>query len=154
MRWLLKPRIALVILFILAAIFIFLYSTHTEQVDFSTQVKPIINSKCITCHGGVRAKGGFSLLFREDALAKTSSGKFAIVPGDPEHSELIRRINYKDPEERMLYKHDPLSKEEISILTNWIKQGAKWGEHWAYVPLKDVPIPGQTSLFGSAQKTG
>src|SRR4051794_31215634 len=100
MQRLLKPRIALVVLFILVTVFLFLYSTHTEDIDFSTQVKPIINNKCITCHGGVRAKGGFSLLFRDQALAKTSSGKFAIVPGDPEHSELIRRINYKDPEER------------------------------------------------------
>src|SRR5438128_1794668 len=125
MRWLLTPRILLVTFCILLITFLFLYVTHKDKVDFSTQVKPIINSKCIICHGGVRAKGGFSLLFREDALAKTASGKFAIIPGDPENSELIRRINYKDPEERMPYKHDPLNQEEISIFTNWIRQGAK-----------------------------
>jgi len=55
------------------------------RVNFTTQVKPILNNHCISCHGGVRQKGGFSLLFREEALAKTKSGKYGIVPGDPEH---------------------------------------------------------------------
>ncbi|MEP7143371.1 MAG: DUF1553 domain-containing protein [Ferruginibacter sp.] len=153
MRWWLTPRIFLVTLCILMVAFLFLYATHKDKIDFSTQVKPIINSKCITCHGGVRAKGGFSLLFREEALAKTSSGKFAIIPGDPENSELIRRINYKNPEDRMPYHHDPLTKEEISTFTDWIKQGAKWGEHWAYIAVKDIPVPEQTRFFGLIKKT-
>src|SRR5690348_14216808 len=114
---------------------------HQSPVDFTTQVKPIINKHCISCHGGVRQKGGFSLLFREEALAKTKSGKYGIVPGDPGQSEMIRRISLTDPEDRMPYKHDPLSKEEIATLKSWIKQGAKWGEHWAYVPLKPVTVP-------------
>lgn len=148
MRWLLNQKIFLVSLCILLAAFLFLYVTHKDRIDFSTQVKPIINNKCITCHGGVKAKAGFSLLFREEALAKTESGKYAIIPGDPDNSELVKRINYKDPEERMPYKHDPLSREEIEIFTDWIKQGAKWGEHWAYVPVKNVPVPEQQKFFG------
>ena len=74
------------------------FSSHT--IDFSTEVKPVINAKCISCHGGVKAKGGFSLLFREEALAKTESGVPAIIPGDADNSELIRRISQKDPAER------------------------------------------------------
>lgn len=112
-----------------------------KKVDFSADVKPILNKKCITCHGGVKAKAGFSVMFREDALAKTESGKPAIIPGDPEGSEMIRRITVNDPEERMPYKHEPLSKAEISILKRWIKQGAKWGDHWAYLPVKKVETP-------------
>jgi hypothetical protein len=54
-------------------------------------------------------------LFRVDALAKNKSGKPAIIPGDPAHSEMIRRLTINDPDERMPYKHDPLSKEEIEI---------------------------------------
>jgi len=124
-------------------------SAYQKKVDYSSQVKPILNKKCITCHGGVRRKGGFSVLFRSEALAKTESGKMAIIPGDPEHSELIRRITNKDPEERMPYKHEALSKEEINILRRWIKEGAQWGDHWAYVPVKPVspPVP-RGSLFG------
>ncbi|MEJ0081492.1 MAG: c-type cytochrome domain-containing protein [Puia sp.] len=56
-------------------------STRRKPIDFTTQVKPIINKNCITCHGGVRQKGGFSLLFRDEALATLKSGKHAIIPG-------------------------------------------------------------------------
>ena len=137
-----KRKKLLTVAALVALTIVLVHFTSSERlVDYSTDVKPIINSKCITCHGGVKAKGGFSLLFREDALAKTESGKYAIVPGKPDESEMIRRINYNDPEERMPYKHEPLSKEEISILTRWVRQGAKWGDHWAYLPVKPVEVP-------------
>ncbi|HXB34648.1 MAG TPA: DUF1553 domain-containing protein [Puia sp.] len=115
--------------------------TPEHRVDYNTDVKPIINAKCITCHGGVRAKGGFSLLFREDAFAKTESGRPAIVPGDPDHSEMIRRITNVDPEVRMPYKHEPLTREEIDILREWVTEGAPWGEHWAYRPVEAPAVP-------------
>jgi mono/diheme cytochrome c family protein len=132
----------LTILLLASLTFTLVFFTSSErQVDYSADVKPILNKRCITCHGGVKAKAGFSVLFREDALAKTESGKYAIVPGDPGASEMIRRIKHNDPEERMPYKHEKLSDEEISILTRWIKQGAKWGDHWAYVPVKKEDLP-------------
>src|SRR6476619_67743 len=109
---------------IIAALVIFIVNTRERRVDFNSEVKPIFNKKCITCHGGVRRKSGFSLLFRVDALANNKSGKPAIIPGDPEHSEMIRRLTLNDPEERMPYKHDPLSHDEIETLRRWIKQGA------------------------------
>lgn len=124
-------------------------SLFTEKVDYNTQVKPLINKKCISCHGGVKAKGGFSLLFREEALAVTESGKPAIIPGDPGSSEFMRRITVKDPEERMPYKHEPLTEEEIALFRNWIQQGAQWGEHWAYVPVKKVPVPDQGDAWAT-----
>jgi len=106
------------------------------QVDFNTQVKPILNKKCISCHGGVKREADFSLLFRQEAMAKAESGKFAIIPGDASGSELIHRITSHDPEVRMPYKKDPLTKDEIEILKQWINEGAKWGDHWAYQPVK------------------
>jgi len=136
-----SKKILLVIVLLAASLVIFISSTRSKQVDYNTQVKPIFNKKCISCHGGVRRKSGFSLLFRADALAINKSGKPAIVPGDPDRSEMIRRLTLKDPEERMPFKHDPLSDREITILRNWIKQGAPWGDHWAYVPVKQVLLP-------------
>ena len=126
----------------------FVVFTKDDRIDYSTQVKPIINKNCISCHGGVRAKGNFSLLFRDEALAKTESGKYGIIPGDPDNSEMIRRLSLKDPEDRMPYHHEPLPKEDIAILTKWVKQGAQWGENWSYTVLKPVAVPTPTTFFG------
>jgi hypothetical protein len=145
-------KILLTISILVMAVLIFMISIRQKPVDFTTQVKPILNRNCITCHGGVRQKGGFSLLFREEALTTLKSGKHAIIPGDPDHSEMIRRISLHDPEERMPYKHDPLNKEDIQILTRWIKEGAAWGEHWSYVSVKTVPVPQPKTFFGLIDK--
>ena len=131
----------MVALLLVAAIVIFTFSTNDPKIDYNTQVKPIFNKKCIACHGGVKRKSGFSLLFRSEALANNESGKPAIIPGKPNESELIRRITLNDPEERMPYKHDPLTEKEIDILRKWIKQGAQWGDHWSYVSVQDVKTP-------------
>ncbi|NIG57550.1 DUF1553 domain-containing protein [Chitinophaga sp. Cy-1792] len=112
-----------------------------RKPDFSTEIKPILNKHCISCHGGVKQSGGFSVLFREDALGKTKSGKPAIIPFHPEESEFIRRLTCKDPKERMPQKGTPLTKEEIGLLTRWVKSGAEWGEHWAYVAPKAATVP-------------
>ena len=149
MQYVNNKKILLVTAILVLSLAVFTFSSSNHSIDFSADVKPILNKKCITCHGGVKKQGGFSVLFREEALGKTKSGKFAIVPGDPSHSEMIRRLTLKDPEERMPYKHDPLTDAEIDILRQWIKQGAKWGEHWAYVPVQPtiVPVP-KGALFG------
>jgi Protein of unknown function (DUF1553)./Protein of unknown function (DUF1549)./Planctomycete cytochrome C. len=141
MKFIRSKKWLLIISLLAGAVVLFTFSTNSHTVDFNTQVKPIINSKCISCHGGVKRQGGFSLLFRSEALANTESGKPAIIPGDPANSEMIRRLTLNDPEERMPYKHPPLSDDEISLLRRWIKQGAQWGDHWAYVPVKPVELP-------------
>jgi hypothetical protein len=141
MKLVFSKKILLVVTGLVCAVIIFTFSTPHQAVDFNTQVKPIFNNKCISCHGGVKRKAGFSLLFRSEAMANTESGKPAIIPGKPDQSELIRRITLNDPEERMPYKHEPLSKNEIDILRRWIREGAQWGDHWAYVPVKQIKLP-------------
>lgn len=137
-----KKKIVIAFAFIIAAGIILVSLFFSErEIDFNADVKPILNKKCISCHGGVKQQAGFSVLFREEALAPTKSGKPAIVPGHPEDSEFIRRISSNDPEERMPYKHPALDAGEINILRNWVKQGAKWGKHWAYVPVETMTPP-------------
>ena len=101
------------VLIVLAITAVVIYPS--DPIDYNTEVKPILNKKCITCHGGVKQEAGFSLLFEEEAFAPTKSGKPAIIKFKPEESELIRRLHLTDPEERMPYKHDPLTKEEIKL---------------------------------------
>ena len=130
------------VILVAVAAFIF-FNKSTQKIDFNTQVKPILNKNCISCHGGVRQKAGLSFLFRDEAMAKTESGLPAIVPGYPDSSEMIKRLTLTDPEERMPFKHDALSKNEIDILRKWIKEGAVWGNHWAYIPVAAQKIPGE-----------
>ncbi len=135
------------ILLILVVVLIWFTACKEEKIDFSAQVKPILNKRCITCHGGVKRNAEFSLLFRHEALDTAESGKRPILPGDPDHSELVRRITSTDPEVRMPYKEEPLSLEEIRILKQWIKEGAEWGDHWAYVAPKEVEVPSSSTLL-------
>ncbi|GAB2488983.1 PSD1 and planctomycete cytochrome C domain-containing protein [Algoriphagus taiwanensis] len=135
---------------------VYFFWTGEEKVDFSTEIKPILNKHCISCHGGVKKNGGFSVLFEEDAFAPTESGHPAIIPGDANGSELIKRLTHSDPELRMPYQRAQLSEEEIELLKEWIDQGAKWGKHWAYEPVQEPKLPANptaASLGGNESNT-
>jgi hypothetical protein len=127
---------------------LYLQINQHAAVDFSTDVKPILNKHCISCHGGVKKNAGFSLLFEADAFAPTESGIPAIVPGNTKSSSFIQRLHEKDPELRMPYNKPALSPEEIDVLTRWVKQGAQWGKHWAYRPVQKPDVP-KSSLWAS-----
>ena len=133
--------------FLMAMFLVYVGCTQrpATSVDFNADIRPILNTKCISCHGGVKETAGFSLFSREDALSKTDSGKPAIIPGDPDNSELMRRLVSEDPEERMPYHAEPLSPEEIDKLGKWIEQGANWADHWAYVAPQEPQVPEDAS---------
>ena len=117
------------------------------KVDFATDVKPILNKHCISCHGGVKKNAGFSVLFESEAMGVTESGIPAIIPGSARKSELIKRLHHTDPEMRMPYQKAALSPEEIKTLTDWIDQGANWGTHWAYLPVEKTDVPQARTEF-------
>ena len=112
-----------------------------DQVSFGRDIRPILNQNCVHCHGGVRQKNGVSFIFREEALGIGKSGRPTIVPGKPDSSELIARVTSTDPDLRMPYHAPPLSPQQIALLRRWIKQGAKWEDHWAFVAPKPQPLP-------------
>lgn len=120
-------------------------SLHAEEpVDFNRDIRPLLNKNCTTCHGGVKQAGEVSFIFREEALGKGESGKPVVVPGDPAASELVRRIKSQDPEERMPPPKEhphPLEPEQIALLERWVKEGAKWGEHWSFQKPVEPPVP-------------
>src|SRR5262249_17928788 len=112
-----------------------------NEVHFSTDIRPILNQNCVQCHGGVRQKNGVSFIYRDEALGQGKSGRRTIVPGDPDASELIARVTSKDPETRMPYHAAPLPSQQIELLRKWIKQGAKWEDHWSFVAPKPQTVP-------------
>ena len=108
-------------------------------MEFSRDIRPILNQNCVACHGGVRQKNGVSFIFREEALGTGKSGRPTIVPGDPDRSEFMARLTSTDPEARMPYHGPPLPAQQIALLRRWIKEGAKWEDYWAFVPPAPRP---------------
>jgi len=112
-----------------------------RKVDFNRDIRPIFNSQCMACHGGVKQASGVSFSYREQALGVGKSGRPTIVPGNPRASELIARITSSDPEFRMPLHGQPLPPSQIALLRQWIKEGAVWENYWAFVPPKPQALP-------------
>ncbi|MDX1680881.1 MAG: PSD1 and planctomycete cytochrome C domain-containing protein [Akkermansiaceae bacterium] len=119
-----------------------LHAGLMAEVEFNRDIRPILTKDCTACHGGVKAAGGISFIYRDMALSEGDSGKRAIVPGKPEESEMIRRMRHSDPDEVMPKpKHGPpLAEEKIQLIEQWIREGAEWQEHWSFVPPKHVAV--------------
>ncbi len=114
------------------------------EVDFNRDVRPILSEHCFHCHGPDEQSRATDLrLDQPDSVLEDLGGYAAIVPGDPEESELIRRISSEDPDERMPPEeaHKPLSPEQIETLTQWVRQGAVWQDFWAYRAPVRHPVP-------------
>ena len=92
-----------------------------EKVDFSKQIKPILEQRCIECHGVDKDKGDLRLHTKDSAL------DHVIVPGKADESELVKRVALPpDHADIMPPKGDPLTKEQIDTLKKWINEGAVW----------------------------
>jgi hypothetical protein len=117
------------------------HRTPRHEVEFSRDIRPILNQNCVSCHGGVRQKNGVSFIFRDEALGTGKSGHRTIVPGNPDASEFMARLTSTDPEARMPYHAPPLPARQIDLLRQWIKEGAKWQDSWAFVPPAQQPLP-------------
>lgn len=109
-----------------------------EKVDFRRDIRPILADRCFACHGrdATHREGKLRLDERDGALAGGESGEKAIVPGKPEQSELVRRINAGDDDQRMppATSKKSLTAAEREVLTRWIAEGAEYQAHWAFTP--------------------
>ena len=114
---------------------------HKGNIDYFTDIQPILEAKCTECHRGAKAKGGLHLDSLADAIKGGKSDGAAIEPGKPDHSTIIARILSDDEDEVMPPKGKPLTKDQIALLTTWIKEGAHWpdirADHLTLTPLTD-----------------
>lgn len=123
---------------------ILLPCTAQAAIDFNRDIRPILSDKCFHCHGPDEETREGDL--RLDSFAgATEGGEFAIPiePGKPDESEVIARILNKDPKEVMPppETHKTITDAELTLLKQWISEGAKYDEPWTYQPPVKQPDP-------------
>ncbi|RUL88305.1 DUF1549 domain-containing protein [Tautonia sociabilis] len=120
---------------LIALLFLLLLGAETpgaagQEVDpvsaaFDREIRPILEGRCLKCHGRGKYKGGLSLENRA-ALLRGGEGGPAAEPGDAAASLIVERITEPDPLLRMPANADPLPPDEVETLRAWIDRGMPW----------------------------
>jgi len=130
-----------------ALILAFLPAVAPAAVDYTQQIKPMLQTACVKCHGAGSQKGKARV---DTAAAAVSGGKHgaAIIPGDSAKSLLVQAIDGTHGEvSKMPYKRPPLDSAQVALIRQWIDEGAKApadekpsdDRHWAFVaPLRST----------------
>jgi hypothetical protein len=146
------PIVLIVAIFYFSACFRGNSSEHKtsipETVSYNFNIRPILSDKCFKCHGpdAAHRQAHLRLDIADSAYAplKETKGAYAIVPGKPSQSELLKRVTSSD----VSYQMPPpdghlgaLSDYEKKLFEKWIEQGAKYEKHWAFTAPKKVKLP-------------
>src|SRR5579859_5410840 len=121
--------------------------------DFDRNVRPILESRCWTCHGSKLQMHGLRLDHRADAVKGGGSGVPAIVPGSSAQSLLIKYVAGLDKDVVMPPAGPRLKPAEVDTLRAWIDAGASWpvgqvpdlpseqrSKHWSFQPITRPPV--------------
>ncbi|OYP34605.1 DUF1553 domain-containing protein [Rhodopirellula sp. MGV] len=118
-------------------------SADENRVDYNRDIRPIMADYCFACHGADdhSREAGLRLDQAESAIDSA-----AIVPGNPDESEMIARIMTDDPDLIMPPPHSKktISEEQKATLVRWIKEGAEFQKHWAFV-TPEIETPSVTA---------
>ncbi len=107
-------------------------------ISFNKQIRPVLSENCYACHGPDEASREADL--RLDTYEGATGGESpAIVIGDPDASEFIARINATEDDDLMPPpdSHKALTPAQIDMLTRWVEEGAKWEDHWSFMPISN-----------------
>lgn len=118
------------------------------ELSFNDDIQPLLSEACYHCHGpdsGTREPKDDPLRLdrKEFAFKPRANGKPVMIAGKPEESDLIRVIRSMDPEVKMPppKAHRQLKPDEIALLERWVKEGAKYEEHWSFIPPAKKELP-------------
>jgi Protein of unknown function (DUF1553)/Protein of unknown function (DUF1549)/Planctomycete cytochrome C/Concanavalin A-like lectin/glucanases superfamily len=117
---------------------------RAAPIDFNRDVKPIISDQCFHCHGpDPEARQAELRLDTRAGIFRQRDKVTVTVPGQPEASELVRRIDSDNPDDKMPPpdSHRQLTAAQRDVLRRWVKEGAEWEQHWSFAPLQKEPMP-------------
>lgn len=117
-------------------------------IDYTRDIKPLLEARCIKCHGERKQESLYRMDSRADVIG-SGSERSAIIPGNSEDSLVVKLIAAIDP----AYFHMPpkgklLDPEEVGLIRAWIDQGVVWDAGGAVGPLSGLPQVPFTDLPG------
>jgi hypothetical protein len=120
-------------------------AASAKKLSFNEHIQPILAENCYACHGtdpGSR-KAELRLDRLEHATAKRKDGGPAIVPGRPDDSPLVQRIEATDEKKIMPppESHKSLKPAQVATLRRWIAEGAEYEEHWSFIAPRRPAVP-------------
>ncbi len=130
-----------------------LSAANAREISYNRDIQPILSENCFFCHGPDSSSrkpkdDPLRLDLGEFAFAERKNSPPTIVPGHPEKSYMIELMESSDPDEVMPLhpSRDPahgkiMSKEDIELVKEWIRQGAEYEPHWAYVKAVKTDLP-------------
>ena len=117
-------------------LFLAIPSAFGSGPDFDKEVRPVLETHCLRCHGTGKEKGGLRMHDKKLFFQGGDNGAL-VEPGKPGHSALIDRITLPpEDDEIMPQEAEPLSEKEIAILTAWVEAGAHWPDGIRLKPRK------------------
>lgn len=142
-----------------------------DGVDFVREIEPILREACVQCHGPEKQKGKLRLDTRE-ALLKGGEDGLSVEPGNPDKSDLFRRITLPEDDDDVMPpkgKTAHLSAAQIDRVKRWIASGAKWPDGVVVQPIANagkiaastrmqtagpVPSPAELQAIAALEKIG
>ena len=121
------------------------------KVSFNRDIRPIMSDTCFHCHGfdANTREAGLRLDIREEAIKETEDGVLAIVPGEPDKSEIIIRIFDEGDPMPPDKAHKPFTPEQKELFRRWVAEGAEYEPHWSYAELKKPELPKTEAASGN-----
>src|SRR5688572_23588009 len=122
-------------------------ATPVDPVDYNWDVRPILSENCFQCHGpDEKARRANLRLDQGDGATRVlnaSTGRRAVVPGDPDNSEMLKRVTHANVALRMppSITNKTLTPEAIDKLRRWIVEGAQYKPHWSYISPQRSSAP-------------
>ena len=136
-----------------------------DSVKFATEILPIFQERCFTCHGPELQQSNFRIDIKSKAFAGGDFGDSPILPGDADGSPLMEYLT-ADPDDLRMPPSEAgasLTQKQIALIRKWIEQGADWPDelanesaaaittdHWSFQPIQaSEPPPWRETILGS-----
>ncbi len=120
------------------------------EVDYESQIKPLLKARCYACHGALKQEAGLRLDTGAAARRGSENGP-VITGGSPAESTLLERVRSESEFDRMPPDGKPLDEHEVQLLQSWVAAGARSPadeqpeadprEHWAFQVPRKAALP-------------